>query len=150
MSVELVDSESDAATLPLPLRKESTKGVSPVKVSHSEAAKLRLKRGSTQAVADLNYMNQKHELAEERQKIAELEKNHSTIKASTTIENSRLNEIVDDVNYMSKQLLFDMKIPITKKKEIENDPMKTFYQALVAVSEPKMTGEQDHKSPEYD
>ena len=51
---------------------------------------------------------------------------------------------------MSKQLLYDMKIPITKKKEIENDPMKTFYQALVAVSEPTMTGDKDHMRPEYD
>ena len=147
MSVELVDSESEAATLPLPSRKETNKGVMQVA---SEAAKLRLKRGSTQAVDDLNFMNQKHEIAEERLKIKELEKNHSTIKASTTIENSRLNKIVDDVNYMSKQLLYDMKIPLTKKKEIENDSMKTFYQALVAVSEPKMTGDKDHKSPEYD
>ena len=40
---------------------------------------------------------------------------------------------------MSKQLLADLHLEENKKKQKDEDPVRTFYQALVAVTEPKMT-----------
>ena len=44
----------------------------------------------------------------------------------------------------------DINEPIKKKKkQIQRDPMQTFYQALVAVNEPKITNDKEAKNLEY-
>ena len=67
------------------------------------------------------------------------------VDESSRLPQEKLDRVVREVNYMSKQLLADIQEKERRSKMAKNqeeaqaeedDPVKTYYQALVAVTEP--------------
>ena len=82
-----------------------------------------------------------HQTAEKQRAISlqnSLKRHHQSISDTNNIPPQRLNQIVRNVNYISKQLLADLQVTEeTKQKALnQQDRIDTFYQAMVAVSKP--------------